>query len=227
MDSRAQESVAPSRQPACDACRKRKIRCDKTSPCSSCKASDLLCQTTCATPGRRQRRQLISRREQTIASLEAKVELLSKSLTPRSEATNGIISRAEGPSPSAAAITPSSTPSYPQNTLPDRDGGFEGDSSFMMHSKQATQAFKASLAATPQLNVDDALSDAVTTLQKVLDSNTTLSPSAPCSRDSSWDEEDHGLSTLPLPPSDLVLKLLKRAKGMLQPPFHCHPTDSP
>ncbi|KAL8964920.1 MAG: hypothetical protein Q9183_004139 [Haloplaca sp. 2 TL-2023] len=135
------------------------------------------------------------------------------SLNPRSRATNGSISPTEGPSPSAAAITPSNTPSFHQNTLPDRDGGFEGDSSFLMHSKQASQAFKASLAATPQLNVDDALSDAVNTLQKMLDSNAAQSPSAPGSRDSSWDEEDHGLSNLPLPPNDLVLKLLKRAKG--------------
>ncbi|KAL8918412.1 MAG: hypothetical protein Q9172_005443 [Xanthocarpia lactea] len=82
----------------------------------------------------------------------------------------------------------------------------------MTHSKHATQALKDSLASTPQLDVDDALSDAVTNLQKALNSSTTYSLSATYSTQSTYDDESHGLSALPLPPSDLVLKILKRAK---------------
>ncbi|KAL8888507.1 MAG: hypothetical protein Q9215_004073 [Flavoplaca cf. flavocitrina] len=82
----------------------------------------------------------------------------------------------------------------------------------MTHSKQATRAFKASLAATPQLNVDEALSDAVANLQQALESGHTEPSTSSYSAESTNDDESHGLSSLPLPPSSLVLKLLKRAK---------------
>ncbi|KAL8871209.1 MAG: hypothetical protein Q9174_002911 [Haloplaca sp. 1 TL-2023] len=219
QDSNALDYLLPSKQSACDACWKRKVRCDKLSPCSSCKASDLPCRNTRARPGRRprhQRGQASNRQQQTIADLQAKVERLSESLTARAEATNATFSPTERPerpsSSSAAATPPCNALSRRQSSPHDRDSSFEGDSSFMVHSKQVTQAFKASLVATPQLNVDDALFDAVATLQKVLDSNPTRIPSAHCSRDTTYDEEGHGLSALPLPPSNLVLKLLKRAK---------------
>ncbi|KAL8842381.1 MAG: hypothetical protein Q9176_002770 [Flavoplaca citrina] len=202
----------PTRQPACDACRKRKVRCDKLSPCSSCKTSRLPCRTTRATSGRRPRGQISNLHEQTIAQLQAKVDQLSESLKPRSENTNAVGSAATA---SSAATDAQSAPSRRQSPPIERDGSFEGDSSFMTHSKQATRAFKASLAATPQLNVDEALSDAVAHLQQALESGHTEPSTSSYSAESTNDDESHGLSSLPLPPSSLVLKLLKRAKGIL------------
>ncbi|KAL8875113.1 MAG: hypothetical protein Q9198_006484, partial [Flavoplaca austrocitrina] len=105
-----------------------------------------------------------------------------------------------------------SPPSRRQSPPVERDNTFEGDSSFMTHSKQATQALKASLAATPQLNVDEALSDAVANLQQALESSHTQPSTSSYSAESTNDDESHGLSSLPLPPSSLVLRLLKRAK---------------
>ncbi|KAI4268298.1 MAG: hypothetical protein L6R38_007896 [Xanthoria sp. 2 TBL-2021] len=152
---------------------------------------------------------MASRHEQTIADLQYKVEQLSKSLHPHSEGTNGT-GTAERAS-SGVAGPPNASPSR-QSSTADRDTSFEGDSSFMTHSKQATQAFKASLASTPQINVDDALSDAVANLQKALDSSDAQPLSPSHSTESTYDDESHGLSALPMPPSDVVLKLLKRAK---------------
>ncbi|KAL8671379.1 MAG: hypothetical protein Q9168_004127 [Polycauliona sp. 1 TL-2023] len=82
----------------------------------------------------------------------------------------------------------------------------------MTHSKQVTQAFQASLASTPRMNDDGALSDAVANLQRTLDSDATRPLSPPYSAESLPDDENHDLSTLPMPPSSVVLKLLKRAK---------------
>ncbi|KAI4244197.1 MAG: hypothetical protein L6R42_010530, partial [Xanthoria sp. 1 TBL-2021] len=113
---------------------------------------------------------------------------------------------------SSAVAEPPNAPPSRQGSTADRDTSFEGDSSFMTHSKQATQAFKASLASTPQINVDDALSDAVANLQKALDSTDAQPPSPSHSQESAYDDESHGLSALPMPPSHVVLKLLKRAK---------------
>ncbi len=50
-------------------------------------------------------------------------------------------------------------------------------------------------------------------------SSTTYPPSATYPTQSTYDDESHGLSALPLPPSDLVLKILKRAKGISQSVF--------
>ena len=213
MDPDDHEFNLPTRQPACDACRRRKVRCDKLSPCSSCKASHLPCRTTRATTGRRPRIQTSSNRhEQTLAQLQTKVDQLSQSLKPRVESTNAIGSAGRA---SSAATDAHSAPSRRQSPPVERDNAFEGDSSFMTHSKQATQAFKASLAATPQLNVDEALSDAVANLQQALESSHTQPSTPSYSAESTNENESHGLPSLPLPPSSLVLKLLKRAKGIL------------
>ncbi|KAL8852068.1 MAG: hypothetical protein Q9221_002998 [Calogaya cf. arnoldii] len=171
-----QDPIMPMRQPACDACRKRKSA---------------------------------SRHEQTIVDLQHKVEQLSKSLHPRFEGTNGI---ELAQTPSSTVTEPSKAPTSRQSSNVDRDSSFEGDSSFMTHSKQATQAFKASLASTPQMNHDEALSDAVANLQKALNSSDVQLLSPPHSMESTKDDESHVLSALPMPPNDLVVKLLKRAK---------------
>ncbi|KAL8905956.1 MAG: hypothetical protein Q9171_006467 [Xanthocarpia ochracea] len=179
----------------------------------NCKASNLPCRTTRTTSGRRPHGQSSNRHEKTIAHLQSKVEELSRSLQPVPGNTNGI--GPTGRERVSPAVVRSDNASAPrQNSPTHRDDSFEGDSSFMTHSKNATQALKDSLASTPQLDVDDALSDAVTNLQKALNSSTTYSLSATYPTQSTYDDESHGLSALPLPPSDLVLKILKRAKGI-------------
>lgn len=210
IDQHLQRHDVPTRQPACDACRQRKVRCDKLSPCSSCKASDIPCRTTREMPGRRTRIQVPrsqtgNRYEQTIADLQSKVEQLSQSLQARSGAGNGTPS---------AVNSPHARPDVPTESIGDRGSSFEGDSSFMTHSKQVTQAFEASLASTPQIDVDDALSGAVANLHKALDSSNAPSMTPAYSAESPEHDDCHGLSNLPLPPSDVVLKLLKRAKGI-------------
>ncbi|KAI4224866.1 MAG: hypothetical protein L6R36_004347 [Xanthoria steineri] len=159
-------------------------------------------------PGRRTRTQVPrgqtgNRYEQTIADLQSKVEQLSQSLHARSGARN------ETPS---TVNSPHGRPDVPTEAIGDRGNSFEGDSSFMTHSKQVTQAFEASLASTPQIDVDDALSGAVANLHKALDSSNPPPLTPAYSAESPEHDDCHGLSNLPLPPSDVVLKLLKRAK---------------
>ncbi|KAL8932766.1 MAG: hypothetical protein Q9216_006687 [Gyalolechia sp. 2 TL-2023] len=100
-----------------------------------------------------------------------------------------------------------------QKVIVDSDVSFQGDSSFIVHSKQATQAFEASLASTPETRVDEALSDAMLNLQKALDSTNAQSSSPPRPSQSDSGDENEPLAALPIPPSDLVLKLLKHAKA--------------
>lgn len=161
-------------------------------------------------PGRRTRTQVPrgqtgNRYEQTIAELQSKVEQLSQSLQARSGARNGTLPTVNSPHGRPDVLT---------GAIGDRDTSFEGDSSFMTHSKQVTQAFEVSLASTPQIDVDDALSGAVANLHKALDSSNAPPLTPAYSVESTEHDDCHGLSNLPLPPSDMVLRLLKRAKGI-------------
>ncbi|KAL8831503.1 MAG: hypothetical protein Q9170_005260 [Blastenia crenularia] len=63
------------------------------------------------------------------------------------------------------------------------------------------------------MEVDEALSGAMANLKEALDSKNEREWSPHYSTESTKDES-HGLSSLPMPPSDLVLKLLKRTKGI-------------
>lgn len=90
-----------------------------------------------------------------------------------------------------------------------------------MHSKQATRALEDSLASAAQTPVDDALSGAMADLHHAVGSapgpeDAHGSPPTISSQPNSLDE-DHGLSALPMPPTDLVLRLLRYAKGRLPP----------
>ncbi|KAL8991740.1 MAG: hypothetical protein Q9169_007694 [Polycauliona sp. 2 TL-2023] len=171
--------------------------------------SDLQMRQPACDSCRRQRSKASSRQEQIITDLQSKVDRLSKSLHRPSESTNGTRAVENAPSAVAESCNP---PPASQGFPTDPDSSFQGESSFMTHSKQVTQAFKDSLASTPQTNHDEALSDAVADLQQALDSSIDrpLSPSYPM--ESPSDGESHDLATLPMPPSSVVLKVLKRAK---------------
>ena len=204
-------SVAP-RQLACDPCRRRKVRCDKLSPCSNCKASNIPCQSTKERSGKR-RRVHKGKLEQTIADLNEKVERLSQHLGPSAQSPNPPAFNTE------ILLTPSTSqheiPNSPRESLRnnDRSSNFEGESSFFTHSKQATQAFQASLASTPYLQVDEALSGAVERLHSVLNHPAIQVPAATQPTQSSHQSGSDAISALPMPPSDMVIRLLRHVKG--------------
>lgn len=208
-----QQPLAMSQPSACDSCRRRKIRCDKVSPCYSCKASNIPCYTTKKTHGRRSRIETATRYQQSIAALNNKIEQLSQSLQlPSKGAARPPTVENVAPPVESSSNTRLTTR---QRITIENDSSFQGDSSFMMHSKQATQALEASLASTPETTVDEALSGAMANLQKALDSTNAQSSSPPRPVDTEFDENEP-LSALPMPPSDLVLKLLRHAKAKPQ-----------
>ena len=213
MATNVSESALPPRQLACQACRKRKIRCDKLSPCSHCKSSGIPCQSSERYQGARQRAQRSSRADQTIADLNKKIEQLSQHLQPAAS------SPASSPSVSIKTPNTSSTSLHDQSSsfrgLPQRRESapsFEGDSSFNTHSKQATQAFEASLASTPHIQADKALSGAIQNLQSVLNPPKPGSPTQ-VRPDDTQESDYKELAALPMPPSELVLRMLRYFKG--------------
>ncbi|KAJ9267954.1 transcriptional regulator family: Fungal Specific TF [Paecilomyces variotii] len=118
---------------ACEGCRIRKIRCDRTVPCSHCRTSGIACQNSCDKPESRPRSDRIkhleshvSRLEKRLRSLEARFANSHTAGEPRT--TSPRLER------STSELEVRASPSAGENQL------FEGGSSFSFQSFQASKA---------------------------------------------------------------------------------------
>ena len=198
----------PSRAPACDSCRSRKIKCNREIPCSSCRAWNITCQTT-QRPRERKQRVLISHKyENEFRDLNKKLENLSVTLQsfvdnakpgdPRSQTLHSQVVDV------LAAV---------KHERDEDDGLFQGESSFPAQWKGVAQIY------------EDELNESPSTSDNSGSMNTTndfgRSPAKPLwSRDSPAPPNPDTLSTnfpqlaqLPLPPTAVVLNALRIAKG--------------
>lgn len=146
---------------ACDACRARKIRCNRESPCSYCTHAKIECTHADNKPKEKRTRILITpqyerkidqidRRLETVIRLlqDMKVNPSSKSNTSRAELLNFALTTAatpqvEGPPCSAQRVSSTSTPATTASQTMQSDEGeggiVEGDSSLAAHSVFATE----------------------------------------------------------------------------------------
>ncbi|KAF2218761.1 hypothetical protein BDZ85DRAFT_65614 [Elsinoe ampelina] len=70
---------------ACDACRARKVRCDKGSPCSHCKSGGMICRTTTAQTGESKSRVIITKQyENKIDRIEDRLKSIERLLQEQS-----------------------------------------------------------------------------------------------------------------------------------------------
>ncbi|KAI2468962.1 hypothetical protein F4781DRAFT_395878 [Annulohypoxylon bovei var. microspora] len=108
--------------------------------------------------------------------------------------------------------------------------GYNGDPSFQSHAHQVKNALEAALAASELLNLDTQEASATLSPQKVAEllhgaeaaDTATSVPAAAATSLPLTDDLDFG--TLPLPPVDIVLKLLRLAKAQKQQFFVDIPT---
>ena len=202
-----------ARQLACDPCRKRKVRCDKLSPCSNCNSSNIVCQTTKERSKRRQKDPK-SRFEQSIIDLNKKIEHLSQHLRPSSEVPVTPTFVAER-SPRSPSISDYDVSYIRQKSPQEQHSGsnFEGQSSFFTHSKQATRAFQDSLVSTPRAQDDEAIAGAINKLHNVLNHSNSQAVIPLQMATSSHESDYRALSALPMPPNNAVIRLLRHVKG--------------
>ena len=123
----------------------------------------------------------------------------------------------------ATESSPSSHPevlSTPRDSqLMERDLVFEGDSSFVAHSKHVTQAFETSLNNSPFSNSVRDVSAAVATLRSFLnESPATTDASHPLQRPLQEVIHYPELSHLSTPPMEAVLRILRYFKGIFPLP---------
>ncbi|KAI0446380.1 hypothetical protein F4803DRAFT_504620 [Xylaria telfairii] len=205
--SEAEHNLPLERRPACDNCKTRKTKCDRRTPCSSCVTLDVSCRTTHRASEKRQRVLLSTKYEDAVQDVSRQLadvkDMLHAILSNRD--TTPSTSRSQETSLDATAYTPQSMIDEQVPVLDSVQEGYHGDTSFTSHAHQ----IKTTLEAT------------------LLPSELEFAPSTSLESTSDQDPErgtapamnpviqsnDVGLGNMPLPPNEIVLKLLRLVKA--------------
>ncbi|TKA64859.1 hypothetical protein B0A49_08003 [Cryomyces minteri] len=180
------DSVARAAVKACDACRARKIKCDRKAPCSSCLSSHGHCKTSPRQPEKK-KRILIS------AGYEKEVKGVNERLASLEKTIHTLVASPRSPANTDDQFQRTNTVRSPRTLEDDHNVPFEGASSFTAHSKQVSQAFRSAATSAG--------------LPSELISTSGLG------RDRFNDETKGPVGDLyELPPMSLVLKTLRAAK---------------
>ncbi|PVI00035.1 hypothetical protein DM02DRAFT_614634 [Periconia macrospinosa] len=169
-DGEGGESADGARvQRACDACRSRKIRCDRGSPCSNCRSSRLNCvTTTAAQKPQRQRIHIsdayekkIDRIEDRLSGIEHVLERLAARLS------NVDISRdlAEPACQSKSRVSSGRSQSETNSGTP---APFEGETTLNRQSVFARELLEHAVGSTPSMEQNAAIKDALSSLQDMV-----------------------------------------------------------
>ncbi|KAG9228039.1 hypothetical protein BJ875DRAFT_273731 [Amylocarpus encephaloides] len=210
---------------ACDACRARKVRCDKLSPCSSCRSLKIDCRSSPKVQERRQRIIISNRYETQIESIDGRlsgieealrqlteniknVNLNAKNRTPTIPPHKGTPKASPAPSLSATQRTkpsaPISSPSVDVNTA------YEGDTSLLAHSLHAQGLFEK-LATYSFTGQSLSLKNAVKVLQEMLKTQCESSISEGLRFSSEPPEGEFVMSEAEMPPLQEVIQILRLA----------------
>ncbi|PLB51963.1 fungal-specific transcription factor domain protein [Aspergillus steynii IBT 23096] len=211
---------------ACDQCRARKIRCDKQSPCSNCRSSQISCRSTGAGQKSREprRRVLIS------SQYEKKIDLIEERLGSIEqvlrELRSSIGSSSKSPpepfyhaTPVSGRATPS-TAEFRSNTTAaldqhEADPAFEGNSSLAAHSAYASKFLESAVSrsALPMYSTPK-MGAALSTLKQMVNmqDNQTNSSSREVRFPNQRAMPTSGLRDLIMPPIQSVLPVLRRLK---------------
>ncbi|CAG8087699.1 unnamed protein product [Penicillium olsonii] len=186
---------------ACEACKIRKIRCDRAVPCSNCRASDLACQNVSPDandrPESRTGAGKIRYLEAQISSLEQRLHNLeSKAATPAAH-PSGDLDRTEERlelSSNENELSLSNEDSRP----------FEGESTFLAHAVQASKAIEMHVDEVS--GSDPALKDTLSHL------NTLIQPVTSKEDYSFHSSLARLMPNIKLLPTTLVIGMLQRFK---------------
>ncbi|KAI0887605.1 uncharacterized protein GGS22DRAFT_111808 [Annulohypoxylon maeteangense] len=216
------------RRPACDSCKSRKTKCDRRSPCSSCVTLNIACRTTPRPSEKRQRVLISSKYDEAVQDVRRQLSdvremlqtlMLNKTSTPCST----------GETSEATHHTPSPMIDEQVPSLSKVREGYNGDTSFQSHAHQVKNALEAALTASELLNVESQEASTTLSPQKVAEllhgaEAGDTATSAPIATPSLPSADDLDFGKLPLPPVDIVLKLLRLAKSHKQQFFVDIPT---
>ncbi|KAF7589690.1 hypothetical protein BBP40_003937 [Aspergillus hancockii] len=210
---------------ACDQCRARKIRCDKRAPCSNCRSSQIVCHFAGAgqKPPESRRRVLIS------SQYEKKIDLIEQRLGTIEQVLHDLRSYATFSStappdpcfhttPISGRMTPSPSgiPSSTTAALEQHESAstFEGNSSLAAHSAYASEFLETVVSQSPLQVSTPHISSALSTLKQIV--NMQDRNFRTFSHEGQFPNQraipSSGLRGLTMPPIQVVLPLLRKAK---------------
>ncbi|KAL4925689.1 transcription factor domain-containing protein [Aspergillus undulatus] len=188
---------------ACDNCRLRKIKCDKSAPCSSCTVLGIPCSAGRGAPAAAAGPQRVQNDdyEQKFQAIQEQLNTIQQTLQQIS-ASNPSQSPSATPAP---APVPTLAPFSPaRQTVPP----FEGQSSFHHETLVARDAALSAVVAARGGELNDQVSSALSSLKDSLNRDSTPGPAGPSSE---------ARAREPLLPVDLVVAVVKKVKA--HPPF--------
>ncbi|RYO79221.1 hypothetical protein DL762_008269 [Monosporascus cannonballus] len=192
-------------------------KCDRRSPCASCVTLNAACRTTRRAPEKRQRVLLSSKYEEAVQEIGhhlADVKGMLHTLIS-SKDVGSCPPSSTGRSSEYAHRTQSPMIDEQVPTLASVREGYNGDPSFQSHAHRVESALEATLAASELIDVETPMTLPPDEVKELLHdastTNTTTSDHvAPRNLLPPYDLE---LGDMPLPPIDIVLKLLRLAKA--------------
>ncbi|KAL4786954.1 hypothetical protein BJX76DRAFT_364450 [Aspergillus varians] len=211
---------------ACDQCRQRKIRCDKRSPCSNCRTSKIICCSTGAgqKPREPRKRVLISNEyERKIDHIDHRlggIEQILRELKARIGANAGAQIHPHA-TPVSRHLSPSAQEytSNPQDAMDEHEAknGFEGNSLMATQSAYASDFLQTAVSRNPlQMSVSK-INAALSTLKQLVsmqdNQGSAREPAIPKQKRLS----DCDLRELSMPPTNVVIPLLRKAKESFGP----------
>ncbi|KAI1427809.1 hypothetical protein F5Y12DRAFT_735287 [Xylaria sp. FL1777] len=204
--SEIEQNIPVERRPACDNCKTRKTRCDRKSPCASCITLNVACRTTHRAGEKRQRVILSTRYEDAVQDVSRQLaevrEMLQALMLNRDAAS--VASGSQTVSSDAAAYTPQSIIDEQVPILDSVQEGYHGRTSFKSQAHQIKTTLEATLLCSELASPSSA------SLESQNDrGNDKGTPSA---RNTFLESNNLDLGNIPLPPSDIVLKILRLVK---------------
>merc|ERR1711939_633093 len=199
-------SIITTRLRACEACKTRKVRCDKLDPCSACRSSNIPCWTAPRSSQQKRQRAVASARlddqlskiNSQLSQLQNSVDILTKQKSElasrhRSEISSPISNRDFGPR-KPNVPTPSSVSGKP--ALPSDEPPYLGESSFEVHSHQTGQILDIALHNSPAARQGQDVTSSLQSLRALHSGGIQNS-------------ETEFTSDLPMPPVQAVLAALR------------------
>ncbi|UZP38008.1 hypothetical protein NXS19_005824 [Fusarium pseudograminearum] len=203
---------------ACDQCRMRKIRCDKDWPCSNCRTAKRSCTSTGVGQRPKEPRQRVlisSQYERKIDQIEvrlANIENLLRDLSQRPTSTPG--SNVYVPvTPGAFAGLDANAASTVGFESSDDESALGGDSVIAQQTTYASELLEHAVERTSLHDVSPKMWEALANLRQIaeLQSRQSIShgPRFPLQQPL----PQGGLGQLKMPPMDVVVSMLKRARA--------------
>ncbi|KAI0424492.1 hypothetical protein F5Y09DRAFT_139059 [Xylaria sp. FL1042] len=211
--SEAEQNIPPERRPACDNCKTRKTKCDRRSPCASCVTLNVPCRTTNRAGEKRQRVLLSSKYEDAVQDVSrqlADVREMLQTLMLNKD-VGSIASGSQTAPLDATAYTPQSMIDEQVPVLDSVQEGYHGDTSFTSHAHQIKTTLEATLLPSElEFSSSEALENS---------NDHGRNKDTPPTRINLIESSNIGLGNMPLPPNDIVLKMLRLVKTEEQRAF--------